>query len=132
MWFAHMNSDTMTEFLIENGADVDLKNEKGWSALSLACREGSAKTVKVLIDHGADLESRTPEGCTPLMSAAQRGSEPVIRLLVEAGANVHAKDNKGETAVTLARQNLQSRTAAVVALLEDYGREADKQRRYKQ
>jgi ankyrin repeat protein len=127
-----MGFDSMIEYLIGKGADVDAQNAKGWSALNLASREGRATTVKVLIDHGADLESRADEGWTPLMSAAQKGSEPVIRLLFEAGADVHAKNDKGKTAVILAGKNLHSRTMAVVALLRDYGRKEDQQGRCKQ
>ena len=44
--------------LIKEGADVNAKNNYGWTALSHAARSGNAELVKLLLEHGADVNTR--------------------------------------------------------------------------
>ena len=50
------------KLLIENGADINIKEKDGWTALMLACRnsntESSLETVKLLLENGANVNLR--------------------------------------------------------------------------
>lgn len=55
---ALLNQHKMVKFFIENGANVHLKNNNGFSPLAIACRNShNIETVKVLIEAGALAES---------------------------------------------------------------------------
>jgi ankyrin repeat protein len=44
--------------LLQHGADVKLKDKRGWSALHLAAKSGMSKAVEKLIQLGADVNSQ--------------------------------------------------------------------------
>ena len=70
------------------GADVNAKDENGWTPLNSAAVKGRNQIVKLLIEKGADLNAGTP-----LISAATDGHMEVIELLIANGADVNAKAN---------------------------------------
>ena len=84
--------------LVELGADVNLSDGKGPSALFFASCAGHAKSVKLLIEAGADVNM---SGCStsPLNVAARSSnfSPECIRALLEAGADVNKSNSCGET-----------------------------------
>ena len=41
------------ELLLENGADVNAKDKKGWTALKLATHQGHKEIVELLKSYGA-------------------------------------------------------------------------------
>ncbi|MCK4319157.1 ankyrin repeat domain-containing protein [Candidatus Micrarchaeota archaeon] len=43
------------ERLIQEGVDIDAKDNYGWTALLLAAKEGHTKTAELLIEKGADV-----------------------------------------------------------------------------
>ena len=70
------------------GADVNAKDENGWTPLNSAAVKGRNQIVKLLIEKGADLNAGTP-----LIYAATDGHMEVIELLIANGADVNAKAN---------------------------------------
>ncbi|MGB8702672.1 MAG: ankyrin repeat domain-containing protein [Thermosynechococcaceae cyanobacterium] len=79
-FFAQNRADAI-RLLVERGADLNLQDAKGRSALMLAGENTDA--VKALIDLGADVNLRDQDGNTALMS----GSWAVQKLLRQAGAS---------------------------------------------
>lgn len=77
--------------LIEQGADVDAKNEYGWTALMAAAWWGNTEIVKLLIQAGADVNAENIDGGTALIRAAGRGYTDVAELLIQTDADVNAK-----------------------------------------
>lgn len=55
---------------LEHGENVDLTNDKGWSAARFAVAVGDLDVLRELIDRGIDLNNADAEGVTPLMAAA--------------------------------------------------------------
>lgn len=62
----------MVKLLIAHGADVNLKNFRGATALMGAAAAGPASVVKYLIEKGADVNARDEDGTTALMAAEYR------------------------------------------------------------
>jgi ankyrin repeat protein len=77
-------------WLLDRGADPNLRNEAGATALMWAL-DDLAKT-RLLLDHGADANAQSDDGITPLIIAAGRfGSSGLVKLLLDHGANPSAK-----------------------------------------
>ncbi|HEX3185699.1 MAG TPA: ankyrin repeat domain-containing protein, partial [Pyrinomonadaceae bacterium] len=77
-------------------------DEKGRTALHIACELGQLETVQLLINHGASVAVRDHAGNTPLMYAATSGNSVLIELLLELGADIHARNRRGQDALVLA------------------------------
>jgi ankyrin repeat protein len=76
--------------LLDNGADPNLRNEAGATALMWAV--GDLEKTRLLLDHKADVNARSDDSRTPLLIAAgQFGCNEVVRLLLDRGANLAAK-----------------------------------------
>ena len=79
--------------LIDAGADVNVRNHKGQSALHCAAKAGFVDMVALLVAHGADVDARDGEGATPLATALRSTVKDQTRLrevvgkLVDAGAD---------------------------------------------
>ncbi|KLI36373.1 ankyrin [Brachyspira hyodysenteriae] len=103
--------------LINRGANINAKDGYGLSALHLAIKNNSFKSVDVLLaNKNIDLESKLPEGyfthlgddstdavyigkATPLIYAIfkSKGDSRIFNELMKKGANVNATDEEGWT-----------------------------------
>ena len=89
-----------TELLINEGADVNLKDHSGMTPLhSAITRSPTIDCSLALIKAGADENARCQRGETPLIKAARNGNLQIIELLLEKGANVNAFDLLGRNAL---------------------------------
>lgn len=96
----------IAKYLIEKGANVNIKDAYGYVALIIAVDLGYAgyDIIEPLLDHGANIESRDSSGWTPLMhTVSSYGGLNTVRLLIKRGANLDAKEpNENKTAYQLA------------------------------
>ena len=90
--------------LIEAGADVDLKNQLGYTALSSASFQGHDKCLHVLVQGGADVNEYGYKFKRPLIIAAEWGKPKCVEVLLELGADVNARIF-GDTALVFAISN---------------------------
>ena len=98
--YGHVNTVT---FLIEHGANVNLQDWTGLTAVHYAVRGSQAcEILSCLMENGADVDAKTCGGLTPLMIAAERGDTKVATFLIEHGANVDLPDKIGATALCYA------------------------------
>ena len=100
------------KLLIKSGADVNMKDEDGYTALMLT---HSTQTAQLLIDAGADLEACSDTGATALIMASEQGDIDKVRLLIDAGADIDAGDDDGENAL------IQAYNAEIAKLLIEAG-----------
>ncbi|KAL6827987.1 hypothetical protein V8C40DRAFT_286854 [Trichoderma camerunense] len=84
----------ITKMLLENGADVNIKDWNHRTPLWWAVREGRKEIAILLLDNGANIETVDDEGRTPLWAATERGKADMAKLLIESGADVEVKDRK--------------------------------------
>ena len=91
--------------LIRHGAQVDIPDPFGNTALMQAAAYGSTAAAEVLIAGGADIDEENRQGETPLIKAAKTGHKQVVTLLLEKGATIDLTDFTGRTALDHAKQN---------------------------
>jgi hypothetical protein len=76
----------MVKFLLDNGAEVNLRDNIGYTALFYAIDNGKAETIKVLIENGADFNHKANDKMTPLNYARKQKKQEIVELLINAGA----------------------------------------------
>ncbi|BFZ26042.1 hypothetical protein BsWGS_29081 [Bradybaena similaris] len=114
--------------LIDHGADVNIKDFHGNTALLLALYKHTQKPeiLATLIQAGCDLNWQNTSGYTPLMLAAKSSLNDALMLLVDSGANVNAVSEKmkSETALTLMLKHCVDFKTSCVEYLLDHGAQA--------
>lgn len=108
------------ESLLQKGADVNMQNHEGQTALMAAVSFGHEAITRLLIEHGAKMDVRTHKGESALATAALRGFDRILRMLIASGADVNCGKRVGKTALSQAAAYGQDR---IVQLLLDYGAE---------
>ncbi|XP_046863992.1 transient receptor potential cation channel subfamily V member 6-like [Xenia sp. Carnegie-2017] len=92
----------MVEFLINNGADVNIKtNGEGQSPIHFAAKNDACLSLKMLMAYDADMGARDYQDRTPLQVAAEMSRSKAAKLLIDMGAPAGVYDMKGEVALSL-------------------------------
>ncbi len=73
----------ITELLLEAGADVNAREEGGYTPLQEAAANGQMEMVKTLIHRGADLTSKNDAGKTAFELAQEKGQSAITDLLAQ-------------------------------------------------
>jgi ankyrin repeat protein len=95
--------DVLSCLVKELGADVNQRDELGWTALTSAAVLGHHNVVRSLIEElGADVNIPYQEGETPLHMAAAEGHLSVVRDLLQLGADINQGCNLGVTPLMVA------------------------------
>jgi tetratricopeptide (TPR) repeat protein len=76
-------------------ADLDVRDDNGFSPLTLAVVGGHADAAQLLLDAGLAVDARDRFGKTALHWAASRGHAPLGALLLGASADPAARDSGG-------------------------------------
>ena len=105
------NKESTREFIKNNinlfKDDINYQNEKGWTALMMACRNSNTysnnEIVKLLLENGADINLKENDGLTALMVTCRYSNTDsnieTVKLLLENGADPNLKNNGGMTAL---------------------------------
>lgn len=102
------------KFLLDHGANVDVRDRHGNSLLHLATEFGSKEIIKALLDKGADINAIGEGGDTPLHSATTDRNSEIVRLLLDHGANANTGDFHGATPLHQAHLFHDERTIKVL------------------
>ncbi len=99
MYAVDHRSASLVKTLINNGANVWMKNHEGETALHEATRIGPGlyEIVKLLVEAHARVEERDVHGVTALMLAARSTDVATVKYLLAHHANVNARDKDGMT-----------------------------------
>lgn len=101
--------------LIAKGADVNVKDINGYTALMGAVWRSNPKFAEILIKAGANVHERDKDGNTPLLLAmATRKSAPltkerIAKMLIDAGADINAQNYSGNTPLKWAPAEIKSK-----------------------
>uniref|UniRef100_A0A182P664 ANK_REP_REGION domain-containing protein n=1 Tax=Anopheles epiroticus TaxID=199890 RepID=A0A182P664_9DIPT len=78
----------VAQILLEQGANVQLRDTNGNSALHFAIESGCVKTVRLLLRHGASASVRNNLGNSPLELAIASEQRKLVRTLLHSGQKV--------------------------------------------
>ena len=104
--------------LLEQGADVDIPQADGTTALHWAAYWDDGDSTDRLIRAGADVNVANELGVTPLWTACENGSAAMVRRLLQAGADPNVALPSGEALLMTAAR---TGSADVVEQLLDRG-----------
>lgn len=115
------NCQVIIRILLEEGANIAMKNVRGRTPLHLAAEKGHEEAVRLLMEHGATADEAAGfldrAGNSPLHSAAKNGHEAVVRVLLEMGVDCTITTEFGATPLHWAAK--MGHEAVVAALLEN-------------
>ena len=104
-----MYSFEVIEYILKKGKDIldiDVKDNKGITALHDACREGKFKIAELLIENNASVMVIDETGGTPLHylvtvplsdNALTMQFRKLLLMCLERGYAINSQDNKGNT-----------------------------------
>jgi ankyrin repeat protein len=94
--------DEIVTFLIQSGADVNVEDYHGRTALHWVVMYGGRATARLLADKGANINATDRWGKTALMWAIEKNRIKTVRVLLDTGADVEVKARYSVTALHLA------------------------------
>ena len=88
------NTDKILE-LINQGKDVNAKDEMRFTPLMVAAQNGQVEAIELLLNKGADIKAKTEigifKGYTALIASVSGGHTRAVKILIEKGADVNTK-----------------------------------------
>ena len=91
------NKETIS-YLIQIGADVNVNDTGGRTALHKAAKNNQIEVVKCLIENGANINVKDKNEFTPLHRAAEYGPTEIVNYLIENGAMINSVNIKAPAA----------------------------------
>lgn len=97
-WFeaVHKGDIQGIKKMLKRGANIDLRDGYGMTALLVAIEDGNARTVKALIEEGANIDLRDSSfGKSPLLKAIELNHSEIVQELLDHRADVNQCDKNG-------------------------------------
>lgn len=98
------NNLIITKYLIELGADVNVRFEDESTPLITAAENGFQELCELLLEHGAQANAVDNYGNDALVKAVFYGRTELIKLLIKYGADANNSKVRGKTAIDLAKE----------------------------
>ena len=92
----------LVQKLLDDGTDVNIQDNDGSTALTMASTYRHIDIVKLLLNHGANPNIQNFDGGTALMKASLHGRTNIIELLLNRGADPNIQNIRGDTALVWA------------------------------
>jgi ankyrin repeat protein len=110
---------SLIRLLAEYGADLDMRNDEGRTALHEAVLNPNPEKAYLLLKLGADVDARDQKGRGPLHYSVDYSDTIFCRLLLDMGANINLQSDLGWTAMH--RAVYLQNAPAVKLMLEERG-----------
>ena len=85
--------------LLQEGADINGRDDQGRTAVMAATHGNRVDTVRVLIEAGADINIRDNRMDNPFLYASAEGLVEIVKLTIDAKADTHLTNRFGGTAL---------------------------------
>jgi ankyrin repeat protein len=95
-------NESMTELLLDRGADITIQDSVGQTALHVAVENKCEGVLRVFVEKKVDLNVKDSQGRTALFAAVRGGNLGVVKYLLESSVDVNSKDIMGNAALHLA------------------------------
>ncbi len=107
-----------TRFLLQKGANPNLRDVRGSTPLLVAVSAGHSELISIFVAANANVNLGNDSGETPLIKAVQRRDLVMVRELIKAGADPDQADSlAGKSARTYAEED--TRTPALAKIFAD-------------
>lgn len=84
---------TYTRFLLQKGADPNIRNKQGQTAAMIAVTQNEPECLQILVDAKANVNLANNRGETPLIRAVQLRRITMVQSLLAAGADPDLTDH---------------------------------------
>ena len=109
----------ITRLLLKKGADVNIKDKRGYPLLIEAVRKGSSiEILDVLMEHGLEINAKDDRGSTALHWSARFGKIEYVKYLLSKGADPLIENLSGYTPLSYAESNSKDMSGAIVEFLK--------------
>ncbi|KAF3920681.1 Ankyrin-3 [Orbilia brochopaga] len=88
--------------LLDEGANVNLRDEQGWTALHCAVRNGNDTLTRMLLEEGANIHELTAGQQNAICLAVQYDLKALVRYLIENGAAIDGYGPNGMAPIHIA------------------------------
>eukprot|EP00929_Paragymnodinium_shiwhaense_P047138 TRINITY_DN23913_c0_g1_i1.p1 TRINITY_DN23913_c0_g1~~TRINITY_DN23913_c0_g1_i1.p1 ORF type:complete len:534 (+),score=115.37 TRINITY_DN23913_c0_g1_i1:58-1659(+) len=106
-------------YLLEEDADIEIRNKFGWTPLLAAASRGYLTLAGYLVSRSANVKAQDNLGRTPLHNAVASGCDDLAKGLIEEQADVHAKMHDGKTVLSLELARTQRSSRALEDLITE-------------
>ena len=83
---ALMGDTKVVKLFLKSRPNLELRDNYGETALTLAASKGRAKTVSILLNAGANINVKNNDGLSAFDLARKKGHSEVLKILEDAGA----------------------------------------------
>lgn len=97
--YVSMKNQELFNYLIENGADVNLKTGSAFSPIKLAISSSNMDSLKFLISKGANLNVKQNGESLLYIAVRNQSKFPIIKYIVEHGIDITIKNDDGDNAL---------------------------------
>jgi ankyrin repeat protein len=116
------------EFLLDRGAEVNVKNRFGFTPLMEAAKLGNHRIARILLENGADANAVSNDFETPLLGAVTAGSATLVDLLLQFGADPGYRSPSGKTIFDVLPRASKNRLAIFRILEKHHSSDASQRR----
>jgi len=102
------------QLLLKEGADKDMKDEEGRTALHFACGYAELKCADILLEAGANVDAVDKNSNTALHYAAGYGQKECVEMLIKHGASGTLRNQDGKTPMDVAKLNNQTEVSKIL------------------
>uniref|UniRef100_L2GDQ2 Nacht and ankyrin domain protein n=1 Tax=Colletotrichum fructicola (strain Nara gc5) TaxID=1213859 RepID=L2GDQ2_COLFN len=86
-------AEEISKVLLEKGANLNITDDRGHTALHVAAQKGCVKLVETIVDMGADISCTDLQGSTPLSLACKNQNHDVAAFLFDRGARIEEDES---------------------------------------
>jgi ankyrin repeat protein len=105
---------TWVAYLLQHGADPNLRDRDGVTAIQIAAGLGFTEGVELLLQYKADATQPNDAGETPLITATHHRDLQMVKLLIAGGGDASRPDSSGRSALDYAKVDGQDQILAAL------------------